>query len=102
MESVRYNHQTWNPEELGLPSDTEAPWYYNEGNERDQANAGQIDNGIPVYDLNRDFSPNLNFDMNEVDNILNKMADDSIENVNANLYDEIPPAYGWTSDLVHD
>lgn len=70
---VRYNHQTWNPEELGLPSDTEAPWYYNEGTERDQANDGRIDYGIPGYDLNRDFSPNFNFDINEVDK--EKLAD---------------------------
>jgi Zinc carboxypeptidase len=64
---VRYNHQTWNPEELGMPADTKAPWYYNLGYERAQANNGRIIYGIPGYDLNRDFSPNLDFDINDAD-----------------------------------
>lgn len=64
---VRYNHQTWNPEALGMPADTKAPWYYNLGYERAQANDGGIYYGIPGYDLNRDFSPNYNFDINELD-----------------------------------
>ena len=64
---VRYNHQTWNPEELGMPIDTKAPWYYNLGYERAQANNGSIIYGIPGYDLNRDFSPNLDFDINDAD-----------------------------------
>jgi hypothetical protein len=65
---VRYNHQTWNPEELGMPADTDSPWYYNaDGSERGQANDGRINYGIPGYDLNRDFNPDYDFDINEVD-----------------------------------
>ena len=64
---VRYNHQSWNPEKLGMPADTKAPWYYAVGYERAQANNGTIYYGIPGYDLNRDFSPNYDFDINEVD-----------------------------------
>ncbi|WP_421385203.1 M14 family zinc carboxypeptidase [Bacillus salacetis] len=64
---VRYNHQTWNPEELGMSADTKAPWYYALGYERAQANNGKIYYGIPGYDLNRDFSPNYDFDINKVD-----------------------------------
>ncbi|XXM71356.1 M14 family zinc carboxypeptidase [Lysinibacillus sphaericus] len=64
---VRYNHQTWNPEELGMPAETKAPWYYSLGYERAQANNGSIFYGIPGYDLNRDFSPNLDFDINDAD-----------------------------------
>jgi hypothetical protein len=30
--------------------------------------------------------------------ILNSIADGTVENVNENLYDEIPPAYGGMSD----
>ncbi len=63
---VRYSHQTWNPEELGLPSDTEAPWYYNaEGSERGQNNDGKVVYGIPGFDLNRDFHPDYDFDVKE-------------------------------------
>jgi hypothetical protein len=43
----RQSDQTWVPEEIGLPSDTRAPWYYS------SRNGG--------YDLNRDSSPNLDF-----------------------------------------
>ncbi|MGM0751598.1 MAG: M14 family zinc carboxypeptidase [Bacillota bacterium] len=65
---VRYNHQAWNPEELGMPADTAYPWYYNaDGSERGQANDGRINYGIPGYDLNRDFNPDYDFDINEVD-----------------------------------
>jgi hypothetical protein len=63
---TRYSHQTWNPEELGLPSGTKAPWYYNaEGSERGQNNEGKIVYGIPGFDLNRDFHPNYDFDVTE-------------------------------------
>lgn len=65
---VRYNHETWNPTELGLPEGTEAPWYYNsEGSERAQNNNGRIVYGIPGYDVNRDFSPNLDFRIQNLD-----------------------------------
>ncbi|MEH7884247.1 M14 family zinc carboxypeptidase [Bacillus sp. JJ1609] len=63
---TRYSHQTWKPEELGLPADTKAPWYYNaEGSERGQNNDGKVVYGIPGFDLNRDFHPNYDFDVNE-------------------------------------
>jgi Zinc carboxypeptidase len=63
---TRYSHQTWNPEELGLPADTKAPWYYNaEGSERAQNNDGTVVYGIPGYDLNRDFHPDYDFDVEE-------------------------------------
>jgi len=58
---VRYTHQTWDPEEIGLPEGTKAPWNYNLGTERAQANNGQINYGIPGYDENRDYNPNLDF-----------------------------------------
>ncbi|WLD93832.1 M14 family zinc carboxypeptidase [Alkalihalobacillus sp. AL-G] len=59
---IRYTHQTWTPEEIGLPADTESPWYYNEdGSERAQNNNGRIVYGIPGYDQNRDYNPNLDF-----------------------------------------
>lgn len=63
---TRYNHQTWNPEELGLPTGTKAPWYYNPiGSERAPNNDGNVVYGIPGYDLNRDFNPDYDFDINE-------------------------------------
>lgn len=63
---TRYSHQTWKPEELGLPADTKAPWYYNaDGSERGQNNEGTVVYGIPGYDLNRDFHPNYDFDVND-------------------------------------
>ncbi|PLS05449.1 M14 family zinc carboxypeptidase [Neobacillus cucumis] len=63
---VRYSHQTWNPEEIGLPADTKAPWYYNaEGSERAQNNNGKVVYGIPGFDLNRDFNPNYDFNIND-------------------------------------
>lgn len=63
---TRYSHQTWKPEELGLPANTIAPWYYNaEGSERGQNNDGKVVYGIPGFDLNRDFHPNYDFDVNE-------------------------------------
>ncbi|WP_144555451.1 M14 family zinc carboxypeptidase [Bacillus sp. X1(2014)] len=80
---TRYSHQTWNPAELGLPADTKAPWYYNaEGSERAQNNDGKVVYGIPGFDLNRDFHPNYDFDVNEeikkdpqkVANILNSTS----------------------------
>ncbi len=45
----RQNHQTWTPGEWGLPDDAPAPWYYN-----------RIITP-PGYDINRDFSPDLDF-----------------------------------------
>jgi hypothetical protein len=47
----RQNHQFWTPEEWGLPSDTPAPWYYSS-----RLNP-------PGYDINRDFTPDLDFVM---------------------------------------
>lgn len=47
----RQNHQTWTPEEWGLPAAAPAPWYYN----------SRIN--PPGYDINRDFTPDLNFVM---------------------------------------
>ncbi|WP_284035878.1 M14 family zinc carboxypeptidase [Neobacillus sp. 114] len=59
---TRYTHQTWLPEKTGLPSDTKAPWYYNAlGSERAQNNNGTVVYGIPGYDQNRDYNPNLDF-----------------------------------------
>ncbi|MET3698397.1 zinc carboxypeptidase [Bacillus oleivorans] len=74
---TRYTHQTWDPLKIELPEGTEAPWYYNEdGSERAQNNNGRIVYGIPGYDQNRDYNPNLDFkieDLNkaEVANFLN-------------------------------
>ncbi|WP_121613570.1 M14 family zinc carboxypeptidase [Mesobacillus foraminis] len=63
---TRYSHQTWNPEELGLPADTKAPWYYNaSGSERAPNNDGNVIYGIPGFDLNRDFHPDYDFDIQE-------------------------------------
>jgi hypothetical protein len=45
----RHNHQTWTPEEWGIPSESPAPWYY-----RSRITP-------PGYDINRDFSPDLDF-----------------------------------------
>ncbi|MEH7334625.1 M14 family zinc carboxypeptidase [Neobacillus drentensis] len=74
---VRYSHQTWNPEELGLPADTKAPWYYNaEGSERGQNNDGKVVYGIPGFDLNRDFHPNYDLDIKkEIKNNPEKVAE---------------------------
>ncbi|SEP79757.1 Zinc carboxypeptidase [Virgibacillus subterraneus] len=65
---TRYTHQTWDPEALGLPADTLAPWYYNEdGSERAQNNNGRIVYGIPGYDQNRDYNPNLDLNIEDQD-----------------------------------
>ncbi|MFB6466360.1 M14 family zinc carboxypeptidase [Cytobacillus sp. Hz8] len=59
---TRYTHQTWLPQNISLPVDTKAPWYYNaDGSERGQANEGRVVYGIPGYDQNRDYNPNLDF-----------------------------------------
>ncbi|MGM0901032.1 MAG: M14 family zinc carboxypeptidase [Bacillota bacterium] len=59
---TRYTHQTWLPENIDLPAGTSAPWYYNaDGSERAQNNNGRIVYGIPGYDQNRDYNPNLDF-----------------------------------------
>lgn len=59
---TRYTHQTWLPEKIGLPTNTVAPWYYNkDGSERAQNNEGRVVYGIPGYDQNRDYNPNLDF-----------------------------------------
>ncbi|MBM7608911.1 hypothetical protein JOD29_002177 [Lysinibacillus composti] len=70
---TRYTHQTWLPENINLPSDTAAPWYYNkDGSERAQNNDGRVVYGIPGYDQNRDYNPNLDFRVE--DQNLNKVA----------------------------
>ena len=57
---TRYTHQTWNPAEIGLNPNTKAPWYYNSvGSERAQNSNGTVVYGIPGYDQNRDYNPNL-------------------------------------------
>jgi len=77
---TRYTHQTWLPENIDLPADTIAPWYYNkDGSERAQNNDGRVVYGIPGYDQNRDYNPNLDFrienqDLNEVTAFLNSKA----------------------------
>jgi hypothetical protein len=59
---TRYTHQTWLPENIALPAGTAAPWYYNsDGSERAQNNNGRVVYGIPGYDQNRDYNPNLDF-----------------------------------------
>lgn len=59
---TRYTHQTWLPGNINLPAGTAAPWYYNaDGSERGQANDGRVVYGIPGYDQNRDYNPNLDF-----------------------------------------
>ncbi|WP_404333048.1 M14 family zinc carboxypeptidase [Mesobacillus maritimus] len=59
---TRYTHQAWLPENIDLPAGTLAPWYYNaDGSERAQNNNGRIVYGIPGYDQNRDYNPNLDF-----------------------------------------
>ncbi|ALC91452.1 hypothetical protein AM500_17895 [Bacillus sp. FJAT-18017] len=74
---TRYTHQTWLPSNIQLPADTKAPWYYNsDGSERAQNNNGRVVYGIPGYDQNRDYNPNLDFrieneDKTEVANFLN-------------------------------
>ncbi|MBU8915140.1 hypothetical protein BGM25_03650 [Bacillus sp. FJAT-29953] len=63
---TRYSHQTFDPVKLGLPEGTKAPWYYNAiGSERAVNNNGSVVYGIPGFDLNRDFNPNYDFDVNE-------------------------------------
>ncbi len=74
---TRYTHQTWLPENIQLPAGTLAPWYYNaDGSERAQNNNGRVVYGIPGYDQNRDYNPNLEFrieneDKSEVASFLN-------------------------------
>jgi hypothetical protein len=65
---TRYTHQTWLPENIALPAGTAAPWYYNsDGSERAQNNNGRVVYGIPGYDQNRDYNPNLDFRVEEED-----------------------------------
>ncbi|MFB5282908.1 M14 family zinc carboxypeptidase [Peribacillus sp. Hz7] len=65
---TRYTHQTWLPGNIGLPGDTTAPWYYNaDGSERAQNNNGRVVYGIPGYDQNRDYNPNLDFRIEDQD-----------------------------------
>ncbi|MGE7665183.1 M14 family zinc carboxypeptidase [Ureibacillus composti] len=77
---TRYTHQTWLPENIDLPSDTTAPWYYNkDGSERAQNNEGRVVYGIPGYDQNRDYNPNLDFrvenqNLNKVASFLNSKS----------------------------
>jgi len=44
---IRQSSQIWNPEFIGLPAGTRAPWYYSSSRQG--------------YDLNRDSNPNLDF-----------------------------------------
>jgi murein tripeptide amidase MpaA len=77
---TRYTHQTWLPENIALPANTVAPWYYNsDGSERGQTNDGRVVYGIPGYDQNRDYNPNLdlrveNEDKAKVAGFLNNKA----------------------------
>jgi hypothetical protein len=58
----RQNTQPWTPEEWGLDPATEAPWYL----PRSLLQPGRI----PGYDVNRDFSPDLNFRLQPGDEAL--------------------------------
>ncbi|WP_158282263.1 M14 family zinc carboxypeptidase [Salipaludibacillus keqinensis] len=51
----RRNFQDWTPEEWGLSEDTPAPWYH--GTDWASQELG--------YDVNRDFHPDLSFELNE-------------------------------------
>jgi hypothetical protein len=65
---TRYTHQTWDPVSFGLPEGTKAPWYYNsDGSERAQNNNGWVVYGIPGFDQNRDYNPNLDFKVEDFD-----------------------------------
>ncbi|MFP5114921.1 M14 family zinc carboxypeptidase [Bacillaceae bacterium C204] len=65
---TRYTHQTWLPENISLPAGTKAPWYYNsDGSERGQTDEGRVVYGIPGYDQNRDYNPNLDFRVENAD-----------------------------------
>ena len=44
---IRQSSQIWDPEFIGLPAETRAPWYYSSSRQG--------------YDLNRDSNPNLDF-----------------------------------------
>ncbi|WP_175991461.1 M14 family zinc carboxypeptidase [Bacillus sp. Marseille-Q1617] len=96
---VRYNHQTWDPEALGMPADTKNPWYYNPGIERGQANDGRINYGIPGYDLNRDFNPNFDFDINEADKekLAEVLNDEKTNNINSTGFGVSPEARAVTN-----
>lgn len=73
---TRYSLQNWIPESFGLSTDTKAPWNYNLGTERAPGNNGTVNYGVPGFDQNRDYNPNLDFrienvtkyDMNDVFN----------------------------------
>ncbi|RHW43543.1 hypothetical protein D1B31_02505 [Neobacillus notoginsengisoli] len=77
---TRYTHQTWLPANIQLPENTRAPWYYNsDGSERAQNNNGRVVYGIPGYDQNRDYNPNLdfrieNYDKTTIANFLNNRS----------------------------
>ena len=82
---TRYTHQTWLPEDIGLPADTQAPWYYNsDGSERAQNNDGRVVYGIPGYDQNRDYNPNLDFKITEenADEVTEFLNDPATNNSN--------------------
>ncbi|TMW71377.1 M14 family zinc carboxypeptidase [Alteribacter natronophilus] len=53
----RRNLQEWTPEEWGLDADTPAPWYHGE-----DAVSGELG-----YDVNRDFHPDLSFELSPED-----------------------------------
>ena len=56
----RYTDQIWDPEGIGLPVDTRAPWYYSATGSMSTVTLGRILTG-PGYDENRDSNPNLDF-----------------------------------------
>lgn len=72
---TRYTHQTWSPLDIGLATDTTPPWYYNPvGSERAQNNNGTVVYGIPGYDENRDFNPNLDLRIENIDSTVVQTA----------------------------
>lgn len=56
----RYTDQIWDPEAIGLPEGTRAPWYYSSTGSMFTVTMGRILTG-PGYDENRDSNPNLDF-----------------------------------------
>lgn len=100
---VRYNHQKWKPEGLGLSADTKAPWYYNaEGKERAQNDDGTIVYGIPGYDLNRDFNPNYDFDVTKVDPALVEQFLNSDQNKGSNVSLVVSPESRALTEVVQN
>ena len=70
---IRQSSQVWDPEFIGLPPGTLAPWYYSSSREG--------------YDLNRDSNPNLNFRIENLADYgwtLNDFADDILNDRSMN------------------